>query len=102
MTVDAPLRIPGNHCTVHRSHRPVPVRTVKHHIMPQEFGGLTEPDNLVWVCDTGHYSIHAALDALLDGKIPPKVARAELALAYRGYNAIRASGRQLLRWSRAI
>lgn len=89
MSHDAKLRIAGNFCSVHRYHWPPLTRTVKHHIRPQEFGGPTTSANLVLVCDTGHYNIHAALDALLAGKTPPKVTRGELELARQGYAAIR-------------
>jgi len=61
------------------------MRTVKHHILPQEFGGQTTADNLVWVCDTGHYNIHAALDAMIDKKPVPKVSRSELKVALEGF-----------------
>jgi hypothetical protein len=64
---------------------------VKHHIWPQQYGGPTIESNLILICDTGHYNVHAALDALLAEAPVPKVARAELALAQRGFAAIRAN-----------
>lgn len=86
---DATLKVVGNLCTVHGFwHRPQPTRTVKHHILPQEYGGPTTPENLVLVCDTGHYNIHAALDAMIHKKPIPKVTRRELAIARQGYLAM--------------
>ena len=83
------LTIPGNSCIVHGYHRPNPSRTVHHHIHPQEYGGKTVPENLVWVCDTGHYNIHSLLDALLAGAtIEFKGTRLERKLAKQGYDAI--------------
>jgi len=83
-----PLTLVGNQCEVHKYHWPVPLRTVKHHIHPQEFGGPTTPANLVKVCDNGHYSIHTVLDALLRGKTPPKSTRRERQLAELGFTMI--------------
>ena len=57
-------------CIVHKEHRPRPARTVQHHVWPQEFGGPTIPANLIWICDTGHYTIHAGLTRLLAGLEP--------------------------------
>ena len=88
MQLATPLTMPGNRCVVHRYHWPVPARTVVHHILPQEYGGPDTPENKVPVCDTGHYNIHAFLDALVRGlKLLPKVTRKEEALARRGYFA---------------
>lgn len=85
------LTLPGNHCVVHGFHRPAPLRTVRHHIFPQEFGGPTTPENLVLVCDTGHYNIHTCLDALLKGEPLPKATRLEQHLAQQGYAKIKES-----------
>ena len=79
--------IPGNHCAVHGYHWPKPLRTVQHHIHPLGLGGKDEKDNIVLVCDTGHYSIHAILDALIDGRIPPRGTRKEREIATRGFVA---------------
>lgn len=48
-------------------------------------GGQTEPSNLVTVCPTGHYNIHAAMAAIIFNKPIPKVTREELRLAKLGY-----------------
>jgi hypothetical protein len=95
MSHDATLRVLGDLCAIHGSHRPIPVRTVKHHIIPQEYGGPTVEQNLLLVCDTGHYNIHAAIDAMLASHPIPKVTRRELAYAMQGYHGIIASGRDL-------
>jgi hypothetical protein len=78
----------GNYCVVHGYHRPIPLRTVLHHIHPQALGGASTPGNLIAVCDNGHYNIHAILDALLHSKPPPRGTRKERALARQGFDAI--------------
>jgi hypothetical protein len=75
-------------CTVHGYHYPRPARSVRHHIWPQEFSGPTVEANLVWVCDTGHYTVHAVLDALLAGRRVPRSTRAEQRLALLGFDRI--------------
>jgi len=77
MSLEPHLTIAGNLCSVHKYHWPPPVRTVKHHILPKELGGPTTPDNLLLVCDNGHYSIHAFMDARLRGFATPKVTKKE-------------------------
>ena len=64
---------------------------MRHHIWPQEYGGPTRDDNLVSVCDTGHYNIHAVLDALIKGQTPPKATKKETQLAQLGYQRIQQS-----------
>lgn len=75
-------------CEVHRVHVPKPLRIVKHHIRPLAMGGADIAENWVWVCDTGHYNIHRLMGYLLSGKpkLPALGARAERALAKRGYD----------------
>ena len=87
------LRVLGDFCKVHAYHYPKPLRTVKHHIWPQEYGGPTVPENLVLVCDTGHYAIHTILETLLAGKplAPGFGGRNERKLARRGFEAIQAA-----------
>lgn len=94
-SLTAPFTIAGNHCVVHKYHWPKPLRTVKHHIIPQEYGGKTEPGNLLLVCDVGHYNIHAVMDAILNAQTPPSSTRRELYFARLG-----ATGVQLLRSQR--
>lgn len=62
------LTIAGDHCTVHGYHWPTPLRTVKHHVLPEAEGGKATPDNLELTCDTGHYNIHEILERLLAGR----------------------------------
>jgi hypothetical protein len=72
-------------CVVHRYHRPPPYRTVQHHIWPKAEGGPTVPENLVWVCDTGHYNVHAAIDQIRAGVEKPDGTRTEVKLAQLGH-----------------
>ena len=67
-----PEALYGNLCEVHAVHNFNPLRTVRHHIVPQEYGGKTEPGNMLLTCDTGHYNIHALLEMLRrdKGKLP--------------------------------
>jgi len=89
MSHEPHLTVAGNQCVVHgKTHRPDPLRTVRHHIWPQEYGGPTVPDNLVLVCDTGHYNIHTLLDLMLAGRGVPTAHRNELKYARQGYLAI--------------
>lgn len=83
-----PRTLPGNHCVVHRYHWPPVQRTVRHHVWPLGMGGPDTAANLVNVCDTGHYSIHGALDALMRGE-PPKGTREERRQAGIGFDRIR-------------
>lgn len=80
-------------CQVHGSHRPVPLRTVVHHIQPQGMGGADVPANRVEVCDTGHFNIHRCLDDLLHGVPMRAAARSEHRLARQGYDAWVAAGK---------
>jgi hypothetical protein len=82
------LTLSGNQCEVHGYHYPKPARTVKHHKHPQEYGGKTTPENLVLVCDTGHYNIHTWIDVNLKGKgETPKLTKKELEIARIGLAA---------------
>jgi hypothetical protein len=64
------VRMGGTTCAVHRHRELVPIHS--HHIWPLGDGGPDKPHNRVDVCANGHYSIHALLDALIDGagKVP--------------------------------
>lgn len=87
MSHEPHLTLAGNSCTVHGYHWPRPARTVRHHKHPVEYGGPTTPANLVNVCDTGHYNIHAWIEAALRGKPLPKVTKRELEIARVGLAA---------------
>lgn len=39
---------------VHRFH--------VHHVQPRSWGGGDDPSNLVWLCPSGHYNVHALLN----------------------------------------
>ena len=81
-------------CDVHITHRPVPLRFVQHHIQPQGMGGPDSPNNLVAVCDTGHFNIHRLMAALIRGeKIEGVGAVSERRLAHRGFNEWDLAGR---------
>lgn len=79
-------------CLVH--HYPAPLRFVWHHILPQEAGGLTTTTNLVAVCDTGHYAIHALMYHLAKHSQLPKRAgtRGQRNLALAGYTQAKTLG----------
>lgn len=85
----------GNFCTVHRYHRPVPLRSVQHHIYPKEWGGETKKANLVWVCDTGHYNIHTILDQMIKTASDRRLKgwnKNEWSTAREGFTQMRAKG----------
>ena len=85
---------PALPCQVHRTHSPIPLRTVPHHIQPQAMGGPDVAANKVQVCDTGHFNIHRLLDDLLNG-LPMRRAgtAAEHRFAKQGFDAWVAAGR---------
>lgn len=73
-------------------HQPTYLRTVKHHIKPQMWGGPDTPENLVRVCDVCHYGAHVLLDMavklnrwLSPAEVPPGASRFVVALAKRGF-----------------
>jgi hypothetical protein len=75
-------------CTVTpaRSHRPVPVRSVWHHLQPKEAGGETTALNLVSLCDNCHYTIHRIMWMLKASPVlPAGLNRAQVRLARIGY-----------------
>jgi hypothetical protein len=60
----AERKLPAD-CPGQAIHRPAPLRLVTHHVVPQSWGGRTEPGNLVDLCDNCHYGTHCVLDAFL-------------------------------------
>jgi len=85
----------AQNCVVSRSHRPVPMRYVWHHVLPTTCGGLSVSENLVSCCDSCHYAIHALLYQLkVNGAVTPSPGNnlARVALAQRGYQAAVAAG----------
>ncbi len=59
-------------CQCVKYHRPKPLHHERHHILPKRWGGDSSPDNLVWLCNNAHESVHIILDALMvsDGDVP--------------------------------
>ena len=53
--------VKATNCVAAPHHTPVPLRFVFHHVLPLAAGGLTTSANLVSVCDSCHYAIHAML-----------------------------------------
>jgi HNH endonuclease len=95
--VEALTEIPGigkaARCTASRSHNPVPLRFVWHHIQPQEAGGATVPANLAELCDSCHYSIHRLMwNMARQLPLGPVPRAAQLAYAQQGYFACVAAG----------
>lgn len=90
-TVPEPrLTIAGNHCRVHGYHYPTPLRTVRHHILPEAEGGKATADNLADTCDTGHYNIHYLLALIEAGANYKGIGtRKERAIAEEGWRLIR-------------
>lgn len=80
-------------CEVHGSHRPEPITLHHHHLQPLGMGGPDEDANIVVVCPTGHFNIHAALAALVFNHPMPRVARSERQLAMTGYKRWVAAGK---------
>lgn len=80
-------------CQVHKYHVPTPLRTVVHHIQPQEMGGASVPTNEVETCDTGHYNIHRLLgDLIRSGVMRRGGTKAERGLAQQGFDWWKAAG----------
>lgn len=80
-------------CELARYHRPVPLRFVWHHILPEACGGLTQTGNLAQVCDSCHYSVHILMWQLAHpGGSTLKGTRAQAALARQGYDQAVAAG----------
>ena len=48
-------------CQVHNKHIPNPHLNERHHVWPLGEGGPDIPENIVVVCPTGHFNIHALL-----------------------------------------
>jgi len=73
-----------------RSHKPS--RFVWHHVLPQVCGGLTEPANLVSLCDNCHYAAHYWLYQLACGGTLPRFKTAVMRFALQGYERAVAAG----------
>lgn len=83
-------------CTGYGAHRPVPVRFVWHHVLPQVCGGKTVAENLAELCDNCHFTVHAIMYFMARnaGQLPQTVrgTRGQRHLAIRGYNMAVLSG----------
>jgi len=95
--MDAAVTLPGfgpaTRCDASKTHSPVPLRFVWHHIQPHEAGGPTTAVNLVQLCDSCHYSVHRLMWHLAqDLPVGPVPRQAQLVLATRGYTACVAAG----------
>lgn len=59
------LQPAGTVCACVSEHRPVSVQFERHHIWPQEHGGPSVGENLVYICATTHNTVHAYLRAFV-------------------------------------
>lgn len=75
-------------CAISTSHRPMPLRYVWHHILPQACGGLSVITNLVSLCDSCHFAVHVLLyQCKVNGVVTPDSRNngKRIALAQQGY-----------------
>ena len=80
-------------CVCVENHRPTPERYVWHHVLPKTCGGRSTKDNLVSLCDTAHYAIHAAMWDLAQGRpLNPHENPFIRRMAQRGYSEAVAAG----------
>lgn len=75
----------GTTCACVTTHRPDSVVLEHHHVWPQEFGGPTVAENLVWICATAHNSVHAYLRRFIHAGQMLSPAPLRVALAAAGY-----------------
>ena len=52
----------GKRCIAH-SHEYITAEEY-HHVQPQSRGGLTKPENMVWLCASAHSDVHYFLDLI--------------------------------------
>jgi len=50
-------------CPCAMTHGPGAYVPARHHILPQSWGGPTEPDNLIYICPNSHTAVHQLLNA---------------------------------------
>lgn len=53
---------PAGKCPCRATHRPIPRRLNRHHVLPESWGGPTIPDNLIDICPTTHVNTHMLID----------------------------------------
>ncbi len=80
------VRLEGT-CICVKTHIPKPsVGAMElHHILPRMHGGTNDPENLVWLCATGHNNVHIYIRTGKGGNAYQKT------IAQRGIDAILAS-----------
>ena len=81
------LQPAGVDCGCVATHSPPSVLLEHHHVWPQEFGGPTVPDNLVWICASTHNSVHVFLRLFAAAKRSLSVDELRAALTAGGYPA---------------
>lgn len=82
------VKLAGNHCELHKEHRPMPTETEVHHIWPLGMGGPDHADNKVKLCPTSHSTIHVFIRMLIKGtQMPQHGFTGERKLAQQGYDA---------------
>lgn len=59
------LQPAGTTCQCVSDHRPASVQFERHHVWPQEFGGPSVTENLVYICGTTHNTVHAYIRAFI-------------------------------------
>lgn len=76
---------PNQTCSCVQTHSPVAYEPNHHHILPQSWGGLTVPENLIWLCPNSHTSTHQLLNLYVHahGEPPWDVVRHYPALVRR-------------------
>lgn len=91
----------GQRCACVAEHRPAPLELHRHHILPLAAGGADEPDNVVWLCPSGHVSTHELLRIIVarngrltwteaTGMYEQTVSRYAFALAHEGWRRMAA------------
>lgn len=86
----------GQRCPCTSEHRPHPLELERHHILPAALGGLSTPENLVYIDPTCHSNAHELMrlmfktgrtltDHELQGIYPVPVSRYAADLARTGY-----------------
>lgn len=76
-------------CSVSANHTPAPLRFIWHHVLPKSCGGATNAANLLSLCDSCHYAIHALMYQLkVNGKFTPNRKNGPLRMKYaqQGYD----------------
>lgn len=86
----------ATHCTAVKTHAPVPLRYVWHHVLPEAAGGKTNHDNCIPICDNCHYGVHALMYDMAqhDGHLSMHLHEAgtpRYRIARQGYEAAKAA-----------